>query len=82
MAKLMGTDAQQEHDDGVRAELNRILAMPDNVADDDIPFSIGRADVARHAELWTERLVWASTVLAGEKAPAYADLAVSGIVVR
>ena len=38
--------------------------------------------VARHAEMWTERLVWASTVLAGEKAPAYADLAVSGIVVR
>lgn len=42
--KLLGLDAQQEHDDGVRAELNRIMGMEDNAADDDIPFSIGGAN--------------------------------------
>lgn len=36
----------------------------------------------RSAEVWAERLQWASTVANGEKAPAYTELAAVGIVVR
>lgn len=39
--KLLGLDAQQEHDAGVVSEFDRILGLPDELADDDIPFSIG-----------------------------------------
>lgn len=43
--KLLGLDAQQEHEDGVREELNRIMREPDDLEGDDIPFSLGPADV-------------------------------------
>jgi uncharacterized protein YbjQ (UPF0145 family) len=36
----------------------------------------------RSAEVWAERLQWASTVATGEKAPAYTELAAVGIIVR
>jgi len=48
--KLLGLDAQEEHDAGVMQELDRILAMPEDLADDDIPFSIGRTTVIPSAE--------------------------------
>ncbi len=48
--KLLGLDAQQEHDDGVKSEFDRILGMPDDLKGDDIPFSIGRATVHSTAE--------------------------------
>lgn len=38
--------------------------------------------IVRLAEVWTSRLVWAATVLAGEKAPAYVELAAANIIVR
>lgn len=38
--------------------------------------------IARNAEVFTERLVWAASVLTGEKAPAYVELAALGIVQR
>jgi hypothetical protein len=41
--KLLGVDEQVAHDAGVQGELSRILAMPEEIADDEIPFSIGRA---------------------------------------
>lgn len=45
------------------------------------------ADVAavvifRLAEVWTSRLQWAASVLAGEKTTAYADLAAKYVIVR
>lgn len=45
--KLLGLDQQTEHDAGVRDEFSRMLAGFDDVdiAEDDIPFSIGRATV-------------------------------------
>jgi hypothetical protein len=42
--KVLGLDAQVEHDAGVQSEFDRILALPDVIDDDDIPFSIGPAD--------------------------------------
>lgn len=41
--KLLGTDAQQEFDKLSSAEFQRVFELPDEVADDDIPFSLGRA---------------------------------------
>lgn len=41
--KLLGTDAQQEFDNLSSAEFQRVFQLPDEVADDDIPFSLGRA---------------------------------------
>lgn len=38
--------------------------------------------VVRLAEVWTSRLQWAATVLAGEKTTAYADLAAKNVIVR
>lgn len=38
--------------------------------------------VARYAEVIADRLVWASSVLTGEKAPALVELAALGIVAR
>lgn len=38
--------------------------------------------IVRYAEIWRDRLLWASTVAAGEKTTAYADLAALGIVLR
>jgi hypothetical protein len=43
--KILGLDAQAEHDAGVKSEFDRILGLPDELADDDIPFSIGNATV-------------------------------------
>lgn len=40
--KILGLDEQVSHDDGVRAELNRIMGLEYDPAADDIPFSIGR----------------------------------------
>ena len=48
--KLLGLDAQQAHDDGVRAELNRIMGLPEFDPTDEIPFSIGRADTTVFSE--------------------------------
>lgn len=39
--KLLGLDAQAEHDAGVQSEFDRILGLPEELAGDDIPFSIG-----------------------------------------
>ncbi len=44
--KLLGIDGQKEHQAGVMQELDRILALPEELADDDIPFSLGPAEVA------------------------------------
>lgn len=38
--------------------------------------------LVRFAEVWTSRLVWAASVLTGEKAPAYTELAAANIFVR
>lgn len=38
--------------------------------------------VRRYAEVFSDRLVWASSVLTGEKAPALVELAALGIVAR
>jgi hypothetical protein len=38
--------------------------------------------IVRLAEVWTNRLLWASTVAGGEKAPAYVELAAANIIVR
>lgn len=38
--------------------------------------------LVRFAEVWTNRLVWASTVAGGEKAPAYTELAAANVFVR
>ncbi|HNU12650.1 MAG TPA: head decoration protein [Rubrivivax sp.] len=38
--------------------------------------------IVRLAEVWTNRLVWASTVAGGEKAPAYTELATALVIVR
>jgi hypothetical protein len=38
--------------------------------------------IVRHAEVWKDRLQWASSVAAGEKAPAYVELALAGIIAR
>jgi hypothetical protein len=38
--------------------------------------------IFRLAEVWTSRLQWAATVLAGEKTTAYADLAAKYVIVR
>lgn len=38
--------------------------------------------IVRHAEVFKDRLQWAATVASGEKAPAYADLALAGIIAR
>lgn len=38
--------------------------------------------IVRLAELWANRLQWAATVLEGEKAPAYTELATTMIAVR
>ena len=38
--------------------------------------------LVRMAEVWTNRLVWASTVAVGEKAPAYTELAAANVFVR
>lgn len=51
--KLLGLDQQVEHDAGVQSELDRILGLPEEIADDDIPFSIGRAMVNPTAETRT-----------------------------
>jgi len=40
--KILGLDQQTEHDAGVKNEFDRILGLPEELADDDIPFSIGR----------------------------------------
>lgn len=40
--EILGLDAQQMHDDGVRAELERVLAYKEQPRDNDIPFSIGK----------------------------------------
>lgn len=50
MAKLFGLDQQDEHDAGVKSELARLLGEPDGIAEDDIPFSIGRSTVTPTAE--------------------------------
>ena len=41
--KLLGLDAQVEHDAGVKDEFSRMMAGFDDVEADDIPFSIGRS---------------------------------------
>lgn len=38
--------------------------------------------IVRLAEVWTSRLVWAASVLTGEKAPAYTELATANVIVR
>lgn len=38
--------------------------------------------LVRLAEVWTSRLVWASSVLLAEKAPAYVELAAANVFVR
>ena len=38
--------------------------------------------IVRMAEVWTNRLVWASSVLAGEKTAAYTELAAANVFVR
>ena len=38
--------------------------------------------IVRLAEVWTNRLVWAASVLTGEKAPAYVELATANVIVR
>ena len=38
--------------------------------------------IVRLAEVWTNRLVWAASVLVGEKAPAYTELATANVIVR
>jgi hypothetical protein len=43
--KLLGLDAQEEHDAGVQDEFSRMLAGFDDAEADDIPFSIGRSTV-------------------------------------
>jgi hypothetical protein len=40
--KLLGLDAQEEHDAGVKDEFSRMMAGFDDAEVDDIPFSIGR----------------------------------------
>lgn len=43
---------------------------------------IAAVAIVRLAELWTNRLQWAASVLVGEKAPAYAELATTFVIVR
>ncbi len=38
--------------------------------------------IVRLAEVWTNRLQWAASVLVGEKAPAYVELATTNVIVR
>lgn len=38
--------------------------------------------IVRLAEVWTNRLQWAASVLTGEKAPAYTELATALVIVR
>lgn len=38
--------------------------------------------IVRLAEVWTNRLQWAASVLTGEKAPAYVELAAANVIVR
>ena len=38
--------------------------------------------IVRLAEVWTNRLQWATSVLTGEKAPAYVELAAANVIVR
>ena len=38
--------------------------------------------LVRFAEVWTNRLVWATSVANGEKAPAYVELAAANVFVR
>lgn len=38
--------------------------------------------LVRLAEVWTSRLVWATSVLLAEKAPAYVELAAANVFVR
>lgn len=40
------------------------------------------ACIVRHAEVWKDRLQWASTVGSGEKTTAYADLLALGVIAR
>ena len=51
--KLLGLDAQVEHDAGVKDEFARMMAGFDDVEVDDIPFSIGRATVKPNAATQT-----------------------------
>ena len=38
--------------------------------------------IVRHAEVWADRLQWASTVLTAEKTAAYTELATTNVIVR
>jgi len=38
--------------------------------------------IVRQAEVFAERLVWATTAAVGERAPAYVELAAAGVIVR
>lgn len=38
--------------------------------------------IVRQAEVFSERLVWATTAAVGERAPAFVELAAAGVIVR
>lgn len=64
--------------DGTQTAIGVLVYAVDATAAVDVP----AVAVVRQAEVWRDRLQWASTVAAGEKTAAYVELALAGIIVR
>jgi uncharacterized glyoxalase superfamily protein PhnB len=80
--KLLGLDAQAEHDAGVVSEFDRILGLPDEIEGDDIPFSIGKMGaigiVDSYGAVQTKALNSEEDLMKLEHAPVFGSAATAG----
>lgn len=63
--------------DGSQTAIGVLLYDVDATSSD-----VAAVAIVRQAEVFADRLQWASTVAVGERSPAYVELAAAGVIVR